>query len=297
MRRLERGASYVPLIIVVVLLVIAVVWAYVKQDEAAKLQRQVNELKVAAATAKDGETAVKDYLRVHLAPVVGFPFAGTASKYSEYFIDGKAISTFTQGKLKDLESKYKRSFPVSVYTFDDKGGVQLGQAANGNVTVVYYRPGSLPTEVTLEGLYSSMDGAMSRMLNDITRLVKQLDAQEQSAKAQQAHFEATLAQKDQTIAQLRNEKKAVEDQKTASERDLNNQLSQTRDQLAAKDHELSQLKDSTNKQIADLKSENLARQQEVQQAKAIQAAVQAPGPDGQVLAVTDDQGTAILNRR
>lgn len=296
MRRLERGASYVPLIIVVVLLLIAVVWAYVKQDEAAKLKTQVATYKKDAATQNLEKRNLLGYLR-ELAQPVGFPITQpTAKMPSDYRIDKDAVGKFVKDNVGALENTYVVKVPVSGYTEDKNGGFKVQEAAKGNVEIRYVNTAAIPSSMSLQELYGTMDSAMQRMLFDITRLAKQNSADQIVLANQRQASTATVAQKDQEIANLRSQKDALEQAKANSERDLNKQISDLTGQVRAKENELSKLQESTKAQISNLQTQLLASQQEVRQAKALKRAVAAPGPDGQVLAVTDDEGTAILDR-
>jgi hypothetical protein len=292
---MERGASYVPLIIVLVLLVVAVAWAYIKTDEVDQLEKENKDLKKAKATEQKDRIDTLTYLK-NLSDKVGFPLeATTVSKQGS---DVDKISTWIAEKLDSLKGRYYREFPVAIYTFDPNGGIRRDDtAAEGRVKVAYIAPAAIPSELKLEELYELMDGAMSRMLNDITRYVGMVQTERAKFAARETEFVGTISDKDSEIGRLRNEKAALESSKAQIERDLNDQISGLEDQKREAEETLEAFQNQSKDEIAALKNEILALKQDVVKLKQRKQMETFPiGPDGQVLAVTDDQGLAILNR-
>jgi hypothetical protein len=292
---MERGASYVPLIIVIVLLVVAVAWAYIKNDEVDQLAKENKTLKANAAKEQKDRIETLTYLK-HLSDKVGFPLEATT--VSKQGADADKIATWIAGKLDNLKEKYTREFPVAIYTFDPNGGIRRDDTAGeGRVKVGYIAPAAIPSEIRLEDLYELMDGAMSRMLNDITRLVGDVQRERAKFAARETEFGGTIAGKDSEIGRLRNEKAAVESAKAQAERDAADQIATLEDQKREAEETLEAAQNQAKDEIAALKNQILALKQDVVKLKQRKQMETFPiGPDGQVLAVTDDQGLAILNR-
>jgi len=295
MRRMERGASYVPLIIVIVLLVVAVAWAYIKNDEVDQLAKENKVLKAAKEQQQKERIDTLTYLK-NLSLKVGFPLEATTTSKQGSAVD--KISTWIADKLSNLATKYTREFPVAIYTMDPNGGIKRDDtAAEGRVNIVYVAPAAIPSEVTLEELYELMDGAMGRMLNDITRLVGDVQRERVKFAARETEFGSTIADKDSEIGRLRNEKAALESAKAQAERDAADQIAGLEDAKREAEENLETYQDQAKDEIAALKNQILALKQDVVKLKQRKRMEEFPiGPDGQVLAVTDDQGIAILNR-
>jgi hypothetical protein len=298
MRRHERGASYVPLIIVVVLLIVAVVWAYIQTDKAQKLEKDLAAAQKNAKEENDRRTKTLGYLK-DLADQVGFPIDNpTADMPADFHSDVTKVKSFILTKLGDLKDKYVREFPVGVYTFDEEnGGIKRSEEDNGKVKVGYIAVGKIPSEVTLENLYGLMDEAMGRMLNDITRLVGDKKTLMQSEVEKVKGLNDTIAEKDKEIARLRSEVDKITNQKAQQERDLNDQINSLTDQKREAEEKANQVEEQMKTKVAALNNQLLAKEQDVQKLKKRHFTNTVPvGPDGQVLAVTDDQGIAVINR-
>jgi hypothetical protein len=293
---MERGASYVPLIIVLVLLVVAVAWAYIKSDEVDQLTKDLNKFKADWKTEQTRRVNTFAYLN-DLGKRVGFPLESVTDK-KPGGSDLEKIDTWVLQKLDNLKNKYYRDFPVAIYTFDPNGGIKRDDTvAEGRVRVAYIAPAAIPSELQLEGFYELMDGAMSRMLQDITRFVGMVQTERVKFAAREDEFGGTIADKDSEIGRLRNEKAALESSKAQMERDLTDQNAALEDQKREAEENLETFQNQAKDEIAALKNQILALKQDVVKLKQRKQMETFPiGPDGQVLAVTDDQGLAILNR-
>jgi len=295
MRRLERGASYVPLIIVLVLLVVAVVWAYIKTDEVDQLLKENRSLKEKEKVASSERAeAVNNQRKVR--DKVGFPLENPTPVNQGS--DLEKIDQWTAEKLDHLRTTYTREFPVAIYTFDPNGGIKRDEEAGaGKVKVGYVAPAAIPSEIQVQELYELMDGAMSRMLNDITRLVAQVQTERAKYVAREAEFTGTISDKDGEIGRLRNEKSAVESAKATMEREKNDEIQRLTNEAREAQENLDDFQQRSKEEVAALKNQILALKQDVVKLKRRKEMETFPiGPDGQVLAVTDDQGIAILNR-
>jgi HAMP domain-containing protein len=293
---MERGASYVPLIIVIVLLVVALAWAYIKNDEVDQLAKEIKKAKAEQKAEQDRRVNLSLYLK-NLGDKVGFPLENVTEK-KPGGSDLDRIDTWMAEKLDNLKQKFTREFPVAIYTFDPNGGIKRDDtAADGRVKVVYIAPASIPSELKLEELYELMEGAMSRMLNDITRLVADVQRERAKFAAREVEFGGTIADKDGEIVRLRNEKSAVEASKAQMERDKNDEIQALENSKREAEENLETAQNRAKDEIAALKNQILALKQDVVKLKQRKQMETFPiGPDGQVLAVTDDQGLAILNR-
>ena len=125
MRRLERGASYVPLIIVIVLLLVAVVWAYIKTDELDQTKIELAKTKADWESEQARRIAVLKHT-MKVADEVGWLVeADVGDKKMEYGSDYDRIQAWVNTSLLNLKEKYVREFPRSVYTVDEaSGGIQ-----------------------------------------------------------------------------------------------------------------------------------------------------------------------------
>jgi type II secretory pathway pseudopilin PulG len=297
MRRLERGASYVPLIIVAVLLVVAGVWAFIQTDKADKLERDIANFKAQAQEQNARRTATLGYLQ-KLGDRIGFGIeTPTEDMKAEYRADTSKVNEFIAEKLAYLKDKYTRDFPVSVYSFDENGGVKRSEPEEGKVKVGYISVGKIPAETTLQNLFGLMDEGLGRMLNDITRLVAEKKQLQEGFDQREAEFRTTLTTKDQEIGRLRSEVDNLTAQKAQLEREKNDEIQGLENQKREAVERADSLETQMKEQVADLNNQILARDQDIQKLKRRKLEIEVPvGPDGQVLAVTDDQGIAVINR-
>jgi NAD-dependent DNA ligase len=298
MRRLERGASYVPLIIVVVLLIVAVVWAYTKHDEADQLQKKVRDLEAQAVKERNAKADAEAYL-TKLGRVVGFQIQTNdpdAGKFVSYGADVDAIGNFLRESISALKDKYTRTFPQHIYTFDDDGGIRFS-AEGDKVTVGYIPLGQIPSDTSLELLYSSMQIAMTRMLNDITRYVKATADKQTEIDTKTNEFRTTLETKDSTIADLRDQYNTLQSNAATAERGLRDQIATLNDQVRAAEDKADSVGKEKRELEADMKNQILALKQDIRRLKQRKEMVEKPiGPDGKVLSVSEDQGIVVINR-
>lgn len=296
MRRLERGASYIPLIIVLVLLVVAVVWAYVKTDESDQLRAQLMQAEQKSEQFDESRRKTLIYLQ-DVARVTGFGIeTPTEDMIVDYRVDHTAIQNFVAQAVRDLETKYIRQFPTNVYTFAEDGGIRR-EESDGKVTVGYLAMGSVPSELTLQSLYQYMESAMQRMLADVTRLVNDRSRQESEFARIRRGFEDTIRDKDATIARLQEEKNAVETAKAQMEQAKNQEISDAEDRARGAEEALAQAEAAHRTAVQEMSAQISGLENSVQRLKVRQGAREQPiGPDGEVLSVTADMGLAFINR-
>ena len=306
MRRLERGASYVPLIIVIVLLIVAVVWAWIKTDEAEQLMKQIEMPKTGLKAQLEVKTKQASerasYLLQKLSPEAGFAVVAGVSVDRlgnpiplDYGSDFLAIENFTKGKLEELKSRYKRTFPRGTYTEDPNGGFAV--ESGDEVDVKYVRVASLPGDTDLENLYGLMDGAMKRMLADVSRYVALVQQEKQRFDAQKIEWDNTITAKDTTISDRARDYETLRQSAASRDEELSNEIRTLEDlnrELEEKyDVEVKAHRDD----VSGLRNELLAAEQDVRKAKKLKKMIEFPiGPDGEILAATDSGGLVILNR-
>jgi hypothetical protein len=297
MRGLQRGASYVPLIIVIVLLLFAVVWAYAKTSEVDHLKMELNRKTDEHSKEMDRRTKLSTYLVQKVAPLTGFAIeAGSQDPPVEYATDFRKMEQFIRRNLDDLRNKYLREFPVSAYTVDDSGGIKR-ETSGDKVKIVYIEPGNIPSETTLELLYVNMASAMERMLVDITRLVNEIDRLNQAATAARTAYDNTIAEKDSTITQKTTDYNDLQSRSATREQELSANVNQLQDRVREAEDALENEQKARRDEVARLRSDLLKAGQDVVKAKERRHEREMPvGPDGEVLAVTDAQDIVVLNR-
>ncbi|MHC4861363.1 MAG: hypothetical protein ACYTDY_14865, partial [Planctomycetota bacterium] len=290
MRRLERGATYVPLIIVIVLLIVAVIWAWVKTTEAEDLLKRKTELELDVNTLREqaSETALR---HKKILEAAGFGMDdGTLE------VDPGKVNAFTAGSIGKLKDKYILKVPVAVYNVTEDGGLVREQTEE-TITIEYVAQGSLPSEVTLELLYGYMHSAMGRMLFDIERLVQTLQAQRQNQAAQRQQHEGVVADKDTQIQDLTNQLNTAQTQAAEEQQRLKGEADAAEDKARASAEELAQKQREFTDQMAQKDNEVLALKQKVKQLMDRETPkILRPGPDGEVLAAAPGAGLVVLNR-
>ncbi|MCU0726421.1 MAG: hypothetical protein MUE73_11630 [Planctomycetes bacterium] len=297
MRGLQRGASYVPLIIVIVLLLFAVVWAYAKTSEVDHLKMELNRKTDEHSKELDRRTKLSTYLVQKVAPVTGFAIeAGSQDPPAEYATDTRKMEQFIRRNLTDLRDKYFREFPMSAYSVDERGGIKK-EASGDKVKITYIEPGNIPSETTLELLYVNMASAMDRMLVDITRLVTEIDRLNQAAAAARTAYDNTITEKDSTIAQKTRDYNDLQSRSATREQELSANVNQLQDRVRESENALENEQKARRDEVAGLRSELVRAAQDVVKAKDRKLEREVPvGPDGEVLAVTDAQDVIVLNR-
>jgi hypothetical protein len=302
MRRLERGASYVPLIIVIVLLIVAVVWAWIKTDESEQLLKSNMVLKVQLQEKTDQAVARGSYLLQKLAPEIGFAVQEGVSVDrdqnpipSEYGADFLAIENYVLAKINDLQNKYIRNFPRGTYTEDPAGG--MVREDGDKIIVRYVNPSSLPSEMPLEILYSHMEGAMERMLNDVSRYVALVAQEKQRFDAQKTEWDNTITAKDTTISDKGRDYETLRQSAASRDEELSNEIRNLEDQLREAEEKYDSEVKSRRDEVSGLRNQLLAAEQDVRKAKQMVELREEPiGPDGEVLAASDAGGLVVINR-
>jgi len=298
MRRLERGASYVPLIIVVVLLIVAIVWAYIKHDEADKLSKEL----LAAQNKADVESKRGAEIRAYvseLSDLIGFNLTEqdeASGKRLEYKIDRDAIRAFITARFEDLKA-LKRDFPEGIYDFSNADGGKIERTEGGMVTVRYMEPGRIPSEGTLEGLYGLMRSGMDKMLVDLQGMFTVLKDAKATAKSDLEGKDSIIAEKDAEIQRITDERNSLQASRIQLESDLKAQISGLEDAKRALEVELDGARKDSREKVSLLNNEIAALKQNIIKLKKLKEIVEEPiGPDGEILAVAEGQNIAVIDR-
>ncbi len=302
MRRLERGASYVPLIIVIVLLIVAVFWAWIKTDESEQLLKQNRTLQAELEVKTDLASARGSYLLQNLSPEVGFAVVDGVSVDrqgkvipSEYGSDYLKVENFVVTKINDLKERYKRTFDKGIYTEDSNGG--FAREDGDKIEVRYVRVANMPSEATLEELYGLMDGAMQRMLADVSRYVALVQQEKQRFDAQKTEFDNTIADKDTTISDKGRDYETLRQSAASRDEELSNEIRTLQDQVREAEEKYDVEVKARRDEVSGLRNQLLAAEQDVRKAKRLKDMRERPiGPDGEILAATDAGGLVVLNR-
>lgn len=289
MRRLERGASYVPLIIVVVLLIVAIVWAYIKHDEADKLAKDLAVASQKAKTESDRRAQMAGYLN-DLSDLVGFDLTNAneaEGKLLEYKIDRDSVREFIKARFEELKA-LKREFPEGIYDFTNADGGRIEKTEGGMITVRYVEPGRIPTEGTLEGLYALMSSGMNKMLVDMESMFTVLKDAKSTAKSDLEGKDTTIGEKEAEIQRITAERNSLQASRIQLESDLKAQISGLEDAKRALEVELDGARKDSREQVSLLNNEIAALKQNIIKLKKLQEMVQEPiGPDGEILAVAE----------
>ena len=296
MRRLERGASYVPLIIVVVLLIVAIVWAYIKHDEVDKMAK---DLTAAESTAELKTTQYAEMINYvnQVADVVGFDLTEPGEgKLMAYKIDRDKITAFLTERLAGLKT-LEREFPEGIYDFGNADGGSIEKTEGGMIKVRYIEPGSIPSECDLERLYAYIYTAESKMLVDVKGMFTALRDAKAEHKTLVEGKSKTIGEKDAEILRVTNERNSLQASLIQKESDLKAEISGLEDQKKAIEVDLDSARKDSREQITALNNKISALKQDIVKLNKRKVFVQEPiGPDGRILAVAQGQGIAVIDR-
>lgn len=315
MRRLERGASYVPLIIVIVLLLVAVIWAYVKQDEADQLKKDVADFQKKWKTEQSLRVELSDHLKNKVAPKIGYTYKGDQPEFEKFIVDPDLATA----ELKKAFDKVNRTWAVEVpiaafknpetnedYQFPDQegpgfkfdpgtGGFRRVMEDKYRIKYVEDIPGTSGQDIKT---YTKItDAAAMRMVHDIQQLVKQLKMNHESAEA--ARKQAVEREKILKENVAAKQRALDEEQRTsqATIQGLRTEVSKLRDDVQKAGAALDREKKERAVEVAGLNDDIEAKQQQVVKLKVKKIAIEKPiGPDGSVIAAAAGRGIVILDR-
>ena len=303
MRKSERGASLVPVVIIILILaLVAGVWAGIMYSEL-EGREGVRAKMIAAVKAADIEADRRTEVLLHaqkVGDVVGYLVeVDTDTKKTDYGTDDARVGAWLLGSINSMNDKYVRQFKTGTYTVDEVNGGIKREETGDTITIGYVNVGSLPNanDATVENLYNHMIGAMDRMLNDVTRLVEKVETEKSRFATAQTEHEAVLAEKNQMIEQLRGDHNSYVSQAATRERDLQDENLKLEERKRQAEFDLEEFQKQAREREGQMKNSLLAKEQEVRKLIKRRTSSQTPiGPDGEVLAVTEAGGLVVLSR-
>jgi hypothetical protein len=310
MRNEERGASQIPLVICIVLLLVAGFFAYTQYSERESMENRLNSILDAAKTAagtppQDGDVkqliafakgAAREY-KQRLEEILVATGGGDTDNL-ELVVSAKKLQATGQKLLDALDrGAYLIEFPVDRYIDDPNGGVKIQEAA-GKVTTSYVGSKELRgKDPDLTAIIEYVvQPAMNRMVNDIKRYrdayINAVAAKETS----EAGYRKDLAAKDAEIKAQMEAQSALERSKNDSIAELRRQLADAEAAKAASENEKNTAVTAITAERNALKSELEKMTGTVKVLKDKKRAIELDtSPDGSVLSVGDRQDFAVID--
>lgn len=311
MRNRERGASQIPLVICIVLLLIAAVFAYTKYGEAESLDARVNSFLNAAkdkdAPTPPGDGAVRDLIEQAKGPLreakirleqVLAETGGTDEENPDLVVSPTKLRN-TRNKYLEAADKgeFVVKFPVAIYKPNDAGGV-IVTPGGAEIEAKYFLTkdlrGSSP-DLTNIIEYVVIPGAR-RMTSDIKHY---RDLYEQALTAKdtaEAAYRADLEKKDAEIRAKVEENAALEARKNQDITDLRNQVQDAEAAKSAAEQEKNKAVEALTAERNQLRAELEKASAQVQVLKSRKRAVETDtSPDGGVLSVSDAQDFVVID--
>jgi hypothetical protein len=313
MRNAERGASQIPLVICIVLLLVAAFFAYNQYSERESIQKRLDDI-VGAATSPSApspsDADIKQAIRFangvgreqkqRLLEVV--EVTGCRDEENPELVVSPAKLRATVQKLLDALDKgntFAIEFAADRYLEDNanQGGIKVAENA-GKVTVRY--PGSKELRGASPDMTNVMEyvvlKAMSAMIFDIKRYRDAYDAA-LSAKEKEAEArKADIAAKD---AEIRAKQEELAAQVASAQQALSEAKRQASDAEAAKQS----IETESNARVAAITAERDHYRSELEKAsgqvqvlKARKRAIETDtSPDGTILSVSERQDFAVID--
>ena len=310
MRNAERGASQIPLVICIVLLLVAGFFAYNQYSERADLEKSLNEIRAVAQRPGDPspprDDQIKNYITFamgtgakysarldELAPLTG----GAEEEDLEMVISPKKLQGTITRVVDGLDKGLTVEFPLDRFTEDPSGGMKIQEAA-GKIVINYGGTrdlkGNRPDMTNI--LEYLVLPAMHRMVHDIKRFRDSYVAALNAKETAEASYRKDLEGKDGEIRAKVEEFSAMENNKNQQITDLRRQLSDAEAAKAAAEEE-------KNRTVAAVTAERNAAQSElakmsgnVQVLKARKREVETDtSPDGTVLSVGEKQDFVVVD--
>jgi hypothetical protein len=310
MRNRERGASQLPLVICIVLLLIAAVFAFMQYSDKETLTARLTTIQTAAK--EEGVAGLpSDRQIIDLIDFAQGPARDAKARLEEVVVETGGGEeeildlVISPTKLKNTRNKFLDAssagefvveFPIEVYKASDDGGVGVQQ---GNKMVVSYflnkdlRQSKPDMTNILE--YMVIPGAR-RMIADIKRyrdLAQQATTMKLTA---EEGYRKDLTAKDAEIRAKIDENAALDARKAQDISDLRNQV-QTAEaaKTAAEEEKAKAIAELTAERNA-LRSQNEQLSGQVQVLKAKKRAIEEDtSPDGEVLSIGENQTFAVIN--
>jgi hypothetical protein len=311
MRNAERGASQIPLVICIVLLLVAGFFAYNQYEAASELEGRLSRIKDSAKTTGTLQPDDSEVMR-HIGFAVGLGSklrtrldevgveTGSRDEENPDLVVSPTKLRATTQKFLDACDKgaFVVEFPTARYIEDTGSGTIKVQQGQEKVSISYGGTRDLrgaKPDMTAVIDYVVVPG-MQRMVNDIKRYRDAYVAAMSAKEAADAAGKAAIAEKDATIKGKSEEFATMEGQKNQKIADLTRERDEA---LASKQAS----EDEKNKAVAALTAERNALRSELDKAsgavqvlKARKRAIEADtSPDGTVLSVSDKQDFVVID--
>jgi hypothetical protein len=311
MRNRENGATQIPLVICIVLLLIAAVFGYSQYGEAQALEARLNSIVLEAkdkdATTPPSDNQVKDLIRNAKGPLrdaksrleeILTVTGGTDEVETELVVSPTKLKGTRDKFLEAIDKgEFVSEYPSTIWKDDAQGG-QATPTAGGKVEVRWFLQKDLrgaSPDLTNLLEYVVIPGAR-RMVFDLKRyrdLYDQALAQKETA---EAAYRADLEKKDAEIRAQIEANAALDSRKAQEISDLRRQV---QDAEAAKNA----AEEEKNRTVAALTAERNSFRSELEKAaaqvqvlKARKRAVETDtSPDGSILSVSDKQDFAVID--
>jgi hypothetical protein len=311
MRNRERGASQIPLVICIVLLLIAGVFAYTKYSEAESLEGRLNQI-LDAAKEKDAATPPSDSTVKDLLRQIRGPIREAKGRLDEVLAETGGVDeenpdlVVSPTKLRNTRNKFLEAsdkgefvvkFPTTVYKPNEGGGV-IGSPSGNEVEAKYFLTkdlkGSNP-DLTNIIEYIVVPGAR-RMVSDIKHY-RDLYEQAQATKdTSEAAYRADLEKKDAEIRAKVEENAALESRKNQDITDLRKQVQDAEAAKASAEQEKTREVEKLTAERNGYRSELEKASAQVQVLKSRKRAIETDtSPDGSVLSISDAQDFAVID--
>ncbi len=308
MRHSERGASAVPLVISIMLLVGVAGWGYnemVNRETAeAKLNDVLREASDGASlsveTAKklirEGKKGPPSLQRLQeLTDIVG----GVNDADSSMGPDPARVKEILEKFMTAIDSgDLTIEFPVDHYVDAGDGNIKVTRGAE-TMRVSYGGERELKGQAkTYVNVFDRVIvPALQRMAADIKRYAAALDAEKKAKDAAAEAYAASLRAKDEEITRKNSEQAALQQSKADEVATVRNErdAAQTRASQAEQDRDTKVAE--LQKSLADQTRVANQRHEEVQVLKARQrVVVEDTSPDGEIVGVGEHQSSIVINR-
>lgn len=285
-RARERGMSYWPFVITLVLLLVVGLMAYQENARATKAE---NSLATASAKASEQE-ARADKLDIELQNIVDITgYVDTATSKP----DQAAMRAAIDAIKKSLPDLFSIEIETDKYTETGDGG-KVEKIGQGKIKVRYLVPGDLSTVTTFEGLIPQFTVAGQRMQADYVRsLEATANQRSKNAADAQAHTEA-LASKDGEIAAVNDQLQQATATASATETELRDENSSLKTQLEQAQTETRTVREEKDALEGKLTNEVSQLKAEIVRINDRDVPLISEEPDGSVIAAGN--GVAVIDR-
>jgi hypothetical protein len=311
MRNAERGASQIPLVICIVLLLVAGFMAYNQYEAASAFEGRLTRIKEAAKAAGQLQPTDEDIIRqINFANGLGSklknrldevgPLTGGRDDENPDLVVSPAKLKATIQKFLDNCDKgaYVVEFPTPRYIDDPQSGVIKVQQGTDKTVVSYLGTKDLrgvAPDMTAVIEYVVASG-LQRMVNDIKRYRDAYIGAMTAKETADAAARAAIAEKDAVIKGKGEEYATMEGQKNQKISDVTRERD---DALAGKQA----AEEEKNKTVAALTAERNALRSELDKASGAVQVLKArkrnietdTSPDGAILSVSEKQDFAVVD--